>query len=198
MHHYFRTQVTFIKSRWVRTLSFPVFAHFLSIAARMYGNIPSGKGEDDGTILTLFMKQNRFPTEFRAAKWEQVKDVVEKYKVCDEILKAVCWTNFACGPQFIPFSDRVCHQSCCKISKQRFDGHLGQDPMMAQFPLVLAIEPRLLPYARLNGFHMDRKVSYISSVECCSTNDVLFSIVTSCFEGCLRSLQCCSMPARTK
>ncbi len=29
---------------------------------------------------------------------------------------------------------------------------------MAQFPLVLAIEPRLLPYARLNGFSMDRKV----------------------------------------
>ena len=31
--------------------------------------------------------------------------------------------------------------------------------MMAQFPLVLAIEPRLLPLARLNGFNMDRKVS---------------------------------------
>ena len=30
---------------------------------------------------------------------------------------------------------------------------------MAQFPLVLAIEPRLLPLARQNGFNMDRKVS---------------------------------------
>lgn len=29
---------------------------------------------------------------------------------------------------------------------------------MAQFPLVLAIEPRLLPHARQNGFNMDRKV----------------------------------------
>lgn len=29
---------------------------------------------------------------------------------------------------------------------------------MAQFPLVLAIEPRLLPYARANGFRMDSKV----------------------------------------
>lgn len=28
---------------------------------------------------------------------------------------------------------------------------------MASFPLVLAIEPRLLPFARLNGFCMDRK-----------------------------------------
>ena len=34
---------------------------------------------------------------------------------------------------------------------------------MAQFPLVLAIEPRLLPLARLNGFNMDRKVSSRSS-----------------------------------
>lgn len=29
---------------------------------------------------------------------------------------------------------------------------------MAQFPLVLAVEPRLLPYARANGFYMDGKV----------------------------------------
>lgn len=31
---------------------------------------------------------------------------------------------------------------------------------MANFPLVLAIEPRLLPYARANGFTMDHKVSF--------------------------------------
>ncbi|KAI0648012.1 hypothetical protein C8Q79DRAFT_999501 [Trametes meyenii] len=118
MHHYFRTQVPFIKTRWVRTIPLPVFSYFLSIAARMYGDIPVAKGEDDGCILSLLLKQSRFPSEYRAAQWEQVRDVVEKYK-------------------FIPFSDR--------------------DPMMAQFPLVLAIEPRLLPYARLNGFNMDRK-----------------------------------------
>ncbi|KAI0632128.1 hypothetical protein C8Q77DRAFT_1218628 [Trametes polyzona] len=118
MHHYFRTQVPFIKTRWVRTIPLPVFAYFMSIAARMYGDIPVAKGEDDGSLLTLLLKQSRFPTEYRAAKWEQVRDVVEKYK-------------------FIPFSDR--------------------DPMMAQFPLVLAVEPRLLPYARSNGFNMDRK-----------------------------------------
>ncbi|EIW59522.1 uncharacterized protein TRAVEDRAFT_28653 [Trametes versicolor FP-101664 SS1] len=118
MHHYFRTQVPFIKTRWVRTIPLPVFSYFLSIAARMYGDIPVAKGEDDGSLLTLLLKQSRFPSEYRAAKWEQVRDVVEKYK-------------------FIPFSDR--------------------DPMMAQFPLVLAIEPRLLPHARQNGFNMDRK-----------------------------------------
>lgn len=31
---------------------------------------------------------------------------------------------------------------------------------MANFPLVLAIEPRLLPYARANGFTMDHKVPF--------------------------------------
>ena len=29
---------------------------------------------------------------------------------------------------------------------------------MSQFPLIIAIEPRLLPYACANGFTMDRKV----------------------------------------
>ena len=33
---------------------------------------------------------------------------------------------------------------------------------MVQFPLVLAVEPRLLPYARANGFVMDRKVDVTS------------------------------------
>lgn len=31
---------------------------------------------------------------------------------------------------------------------------------MANFPLVLAIEPSLLPYARANGFTMDHKVQH--------------------------------------
>ena len=81
MHHFFRTQVTFIKTRWVRTIPFPVFSHFLSIASNKYGDVPVGKGDDDGTVLTLYLKQSRFPTEYRAAKWEQVRDVIEKFKV---------------------------------------------------------------------------------------------------------------------
>jgi hypothetical protein len=34
-----------------------------------------------------------------------------------------------------------------------------QDPIATQFPLALAIEPRLLPLAVANGFTMDSKVS---------------------------------------
>lgn len=33
-----------------------------------------------------------------------------------------------------------------------------QDPITTQFPLILAIEPRLLPPAVENGFRMDYKV----------------------------------------
>lgn len=95
-HHYFRTQVPFVKTRWVRTISFPVFSYFISIAARMYGDIPIAKGEDDGSLLTLLLKQSRFPSEYRAAKWEQVKDVVEKYKV-----RSICL--IACGVVLIEF-----------------------------------------------------------------------------------------------
>lgn len=93
MHHYFRTQVPFIKTRWVRTIPLPVFSYFLSIAARMYGDIPVAKGEDDGSLLTLLLKQSRFPSEYRAAKWEQVRDVVEKYKV-HSIYCIVCGAPF--------------------------------------------------------------------------------------------------------
>ncbi|GBE84947.1 hypothetical protein SCP_0701290 [Sparassis crispa] len=118
IHHYFRTQVGFIKTPWVRSISFPVFSHFMAVAARMYGDIPTGKGDDDASIFAALLKQNRFTTDVRAGKWEMLKDVLEKYK-------------------FIPFCNK--------------------DPMMAQFPLVLAIEPRLLTYARTNGFYMDRK-----------------------------------------
>ncbi|KAH9841569.1 uncharacterized protein C8Q71DRAFT_737681 [Rhodofomes roseus] len=117
IHHYFRAQVHFIKTRWVRSVPLPVFTHFMMVAAKMYGDIPTGKGEDDGTIFGALLKTSRLPTESRG-KWETIKEVVEKYK-------------------FIPF--------CAK------------DPMMAQFPLVLAVEPRLLPYARANGFIMDHK-----------------------------------------
>lgn len=35
-----------------------------------------------------------------------------------------------------------------------------KDPLMAQLPIALAIEPRLLPFAEANGFRMDPKVSH--------------------------------------
>ncbi|KAJ6477448.1 hypothetical protein C8R47DRAFT_1140603 [Mycena vitilis] len=43
------------------------------------------------------------------------------------------------------------------FEKYHFIPFCLRDPLMAQFPLALAIEPRLLPYAVENGFHMDAK-----------------------------------------
>ncbi|OSX59849.1 hypothetical protein POSPLADRAFT_1075353 [Postia placenta MAD-698-R-SB12] len=118
IHHYFRAQVSFIKTKWVRTLPLPVFNYFLTLATATFGDFPHGKNEDDGSIFTALLKCSRFPTDIRSGKLDTLQEVLEKYK-------------------FIPFSNK--------------------DPLMAQFPLVLAIQPCLLPYARANGFRMDRK-----------------------------------------
>ncbi|GJE98319.1 hypothetical protein PsYK624_145460 [Phanerochaete sordida] len=43
------------------------------------------------------------------------------------------------------------------LEKYKFIPFCNKDTMMANFPLVLAIEPNLLPYAQSNGFAMDHK-----------------------------------------
>ncbi|KAL0961156.1 hypothetical protein HGRIS_006128 [Hohenbuehelia grisea] len=118
IHHYFRTQSHFIKTAWVRNVPFNVFTYFLQLSAAKYGDIPTGKNEDDGSVFAAFLKESRYPLGMRSIGWESIRDILDKYK-------------------FIPFCNK--------------------DPIMAQFPLVLAIEPRLLPLAVANGFHMDSK-----------------------------------------
>ncbi|KAF8798942.1 hypothetical protein BYT27DRAFT_7202672 [Phlegmacium glaucopus] len=118
IHHYFHTQAHFIKSPWVRSVPLRVFAYFLKLAEEKYGEIPRGKGEDDGSVFANFLKESRFPPHLKSITWENVKEIMDTYK-------------------FIPFCNR--------------------DPIMAQFPLALAIEPRLLPHAVANGFAMDYK-----------------------------------------
>lgn len=118
IHHYFRTQAHFVKTTWVRSMPFQVFSYFMTVAADIYGDIPVGKGEDDGSIFQSFLTESRFPTNLKSIRWEEIRDIIEKYK-------------------FMPFCNK--------------------DPIMVSFPLALAIEPRLLPYAEANGFHMDSK-----------------------------------------
>ena len=59
---------------------------------------------------------------------------------------------------------------------------------MSQFPLALAVEPRLLPYAVANGFSLDPKVNLIqgllSYISLIHTSSVSFSTGTSYFERC--------------
>ncbi|KAF8895518.1 hypothetical protein BD779DRAFT_1499942 [Infundibulicybe gibba] len=118
MHHYFHAQAHFIKTPWVRNVPLRVFAYFLKLAEAKYGEIPRGKGEDDGSRFSSFLKESRFPVQMKNVSWETIRDIMDSYN-------------------FIPFCNK--------------------DPIMAQFPLALAIEPRLLPYAVANGFHMDSK-----------------------------------------
>ncbi|KAF4617157.1 hypothetical protein D9613_005940 [Agrocybe pediades] len=118
IHHFFYTQSHFIKTSWVREVPLKVFAHFLLLAEERYGEIPRGKGEDDGSTFNIFLKESRLPPHLKSVGWESIKSLMETYN-------------------FIPFSDR--------------------DPIMAQFPLALALEPRLLPYAVANGFSLDYK-----------------------------------------
>ncbi|KAG7088430.1 hypothetical protein E1B28_012423 [Marasmius oreades] len=118
IHHYFHTQSHFIKTQWVRSVSLPVFTHFLQLASRRYDHIPRGKGQDDGSIFAQFLSESRYPPSQKRVSWENIRVIIEEY-------------------HFFPFCNK--------------------DPIMAQFPLVLAIEPRLLPYAVANGFYMDSK-----------------------------------------
>ncbi|KAF8840739.1 hypothetical protein BDN67DRAFT_968036 [Paxillus ammoniavirescens] len=118
IHHYFRSASHFVKTPWVRTIPLAVFTHFMKVTSGLFDEIPLGKNEDDGYIFQSFLKESRLPPDLKNTKWEDVREILDKYK-------------------FIPFSMK--------------------DPLMAQLPIALAIEPRLLPYAEANGFRMDPK-----------------------------------------
>lgn len=82
IHHYFRTTShPFIKTTWVRTVPFPVFTHFLKVSSQLYGEIPLAKGEDDGSVFSNFLKESRLPTELKSVTWEEVRDILDVYKV---------------------------------------------------------------------------------------------------------------------
>ncbi|KIJ64454.1 hypothetical protein HYDPIDRAFT_175437 [Hydnomerulius pinastri MD-312] len=117
IHHYFRSASHFIKTHWVRTIPLAVFTHFMKVTSGLFDEIPLNKNEDDGYIFHSFLKESRLPPDLKSTKWEDVREILDKYRVLIII----------------------------------------QDPLMAQLPIALAIEPRLLPYAEANGFRMDPK-----------------------------------------
>lgn len=60
----------------------PTFNHIIGLATQRYGNIPTAKGDDDGSIFNEFLRESRHPAEMKQTKWEDIKEIVEKYKVC--------------------------------------------------------------------------------------------------------------------
>jgi hypothetical protein len=82
MHHYYRTaQVPFIKTPWVRSMHLAVFTYFQIMGVGMFGNIPLGKGDDDGSTVEAVIKESRFPAEQRTVKLETLREILEEYKV---------------------------------------------------------------------------------------------------------------------
>ncbi|KAJ7505323.1 hypothetical protein B0H11DRAFT_415511 [Mycena galericulata] len=68
------------------------------------------------------------------------------------------FATFIKEAKFPPESQRVSWETIRDIFENyHFIPFCPRDPLMVQFPLALAIEPRLLPYAVANGFHMDAK-----------------------------------------
>lgn len=65
----------------------------------MYGpEIPLGKGEDDGSVFSSFLKESRLPDELRSVSWEEIRDVLQVYKVrfsCRLVLLGGCETENA-------------------------------------------------------------------------------------------------------
>lgn len=88
--HYFRGHAPFIKSAWVRSMPFPVFTYFLKRAGDIFGEIPADKGADDGAVVGRFVSEGRLSSGGQQVKWEDVQEIMEKYKVCIAQLSRPC------------------------------------------------------------------------------------------------------------
>ena len=58
-----------------------MFSYFQKVASDRLGDIPTGKGEDDGAKFTQFLKESRYPPNLRFIKTEAILEMLEKYKV---------------------------------------------------------------------------------------------------------------------
>ena len=89
IHHFYRSAVHFIKTVWVRSMPLPVFSYFQKVAAEMFSEIPVGKNEDDGSIFSAFLKESRLPLHLRSKQWEDIRDILQKYRVRHVFLSPV-------------------------------------------------------------------------------------------------------------
>lgn len=151
-HHYFRSFCPFIKTPWVRTLSLATLSHFLKLSSEKFGTINTIKGEDDGSVFRHFIKESRMRADRRGLATDAIAEMLDKGKVSHP--SEDFWFNINFRSSF-PFAPRFV--ACYVLWDTAFTWQL-QDPIMAQFPLALSIEPRLLPLAIANGFRMDNRV----------------------------------------
>ncbi|KAL1748432.1 hypothetical protein HDZ31DRAFT_60417 [Schizophyllum fasciatum] len=109
IHHYFYTQTHFIKTEWVRGLSLPVFVHFMKLATDKYGDIPRGKGEDDGSLFSAFIFDSKLPGSSRQVNWETIREIVEIYHFIPFSSKDPLMASFPLAlsiePRLLPYAE---------------------------------------------------------------------------------------------
>ncbi|KAH8825385.1 hypothetical protein DL96DRAFT_1712383 [Flagelloscypha sp. PMI_526] len=74
----------FLKYPWARALPFD---KFMALAAARFGDIPTEKGADDGSIFNIFIKEARIEPENKTVKWEEIRDLFAKYQYRDFVFR---------------------------------------------------------------------------------------------------------------
>lgn len=54
----------------------------MKVTSALFDEIPLAKNEDDGYIFNSFLKESRLPQDLKSTKWEDVREILDKYKVC--------------------------------------------------------------------------------------------------------------------
>ncbi|CAK5284190.1 unnamed protein product [Mycena citricolor] len=91
-HHYFHAHSHPIKSpTWTRKVPLDVFSYFLELAAEKYGDIPRGKGEDDGSLFATFLKEAKLPPESQTVTWTEIADIFQTYHARPSLF---FWTRY--------------------------------------------------------------------------------------------------------
>jgi hypothetical protein len=58
----------------------------MKVTSGLFDEIPLGKNEDDGYIFQSFLKESRLPPDLKNTKWEDVREILDKYKVCISLI----------------------------------------------------------------------------------------------------------------
>jgi hypothetical protein len=103
-------------------------------------------------VFSTFLKESRLPVQSKSVSWEAIRELLEKYNVSLRLM----FEPLSSQRNAIVYS--ILKQGNATLKSHKYLADERQDPIMAQFPIALAIEPRLLSYAVANGFYMDTKV----------------------------------------
>lgn len=67
----------------------------MKVTSALFDEIPLGKNEDDGCIFHSFLKESRLPQDLKSTKWEDVREILDKYKVCSPLCGIVWFVTWS-------------------------------------------------------------------------------------------------------